>query len=66
MPIALRDKISDDVQAVASDSSVRLRIEAGGQHVLGSSPSAFLAAIERQRSRIQQIGRIVDLKNAAK
>lgn len=66
MPIALRDRISADVQAVASDPSVRLRIEAGGQHVLSSSPDEFLAAIERQRSRIQQIGRIVDLKNAAK
>lgn len=66
MPTALRDRISEDVQAVAGDPSVRSLIEAGGQHVLGSTPDAFSAAIERQRARIQQIGRIVDLRNAAK
>jgi tripartite-type tricarboxylate transporter receptor subunit TctC len=66
MPPALRDRISADVRAVARDPSVRSRIEAGGQHVLGSTPNEFSTAIERQRSRIQQIGRIVDLRNAAK
>ena len=66
MPPALRDRISADVRAVAGDPSVRSRIEAGGQHVLGSTPNEFSAAIERQRTHIQQIGRIVDLKNAAK
>jgi tripartite-type tricarboxylate transporter receptor subunit TctC len=66
MPPALRDRISVDVQTVAGDSSVRSRIEAGGQRVLGSTPDEFSAAIERQRSRVQQIGRIVDLRNAAK
>ena len=66
MPPALRDRISADVRAVAGDPSVRSRIEAGGQHVLGSTPNEFSAAIERQRSRIQQISRIVDLRNAAK
>jgi tripartite-type tricarboxylate transporter receptor subunit TctC len=66
MPLALRDRISADVQAIASDPQVRSRIEAGGQHVLGSTPDEFSAAIERQRTRIQQINRIVDLRNAAK
>jgi tripartite-type tricarboxylate transporter receptor subunit TctC len=66
MPPALRDRISVDVQAVAGDSSIRSRIEAAGQRVLGSTPDEFSAAIERQRTRIQQISRIVDLRNAAK
>jgi tripartite-type tricarboxylate transporter receptor subunit TctC len=66
MPPALRDRISTDVRAVAGDPLVRSRIEAGGQQVLGSTPNEFSAAIERQRSRIQQISRIVDLRNAAK
>jgi tripartite-type tricarboxylate transporter receptor subunit TctC len=66
MPPALRDRISVDVQAVAGDSSIRSRIEAGGQRVLGSTPDEFSAAIERQRTRIQQISRVVDLRNAAK
>jgi len=66
MPATLRDRISADVRAVAGDPQVRSRIEAGGQHVLGSSPDEFSAAIERQRTRIHQIGHIVDLRNAAK
>src|SRR3954470_12147288 len=66
MPSALRGRISADVQAVAGDPSVRSRIEAGGQHVLGSTPDEFSEAIERQRTRIKQISRFVDLRNAAK
>jgi tripartite-type tricarboxylate transporter receptor subunit TctC len=66
MPPALREQISTDVRAVAGDPSVRSLIEASGQHVLGSTPGEFSAAIERQRTRIQQINRIVDLRNAGK
>jgi len=54
------------VREVAGDPAVRSLIEASGQHVLGSTPGEFSAAIERQRTRIQQISRIVDLRNAAK
>lgn len=64
MPLALRDRISTGVLAVAGDPTVRPLIEAGGQRVLGSTPGEFSAAIERQRERIQQINRIVDLRNA--
>jgi len=66
MPSALRDRISADVVAVAADPSVRSRIEASGAQVLGSTPAEFSAAIERQRARIEQIGRIVDLRSVAK
>jgi tripartite-type tricarboxylate transporter receptor subunit TctC len=63
MPLALRDRISADMQAVSGDPSVRTRIEAAGQHVLGSTPGEFAAAIERQRVRIEQINGIVDLRS---
>jgi tripartite-type tricarboxylate transporter receptor subunit TctC len=66
MPPTLRDRISADVRAIAGDPAVRFLIEASGQRVLGSTPGEFSDAIERQRMRIQQIGRIVDLRNAAK
>jgi tripartite-type tricarboxylate transporter receptor subunit TctC len=66
MPPTLRDKISADVRAISADPSVRSRIEAGGQHALGSTPDEFSAAIERQRSRIREMAHIVDLRNAAK
>jgi tripartite-type tricarboxylate transporter receptor subunit TctC len=66
MPPALRDRISADVKAVAADPLVRSRIEASGAQVLGGTPTEFSAAIERQRTRIEQISRIVDLKNVAR
>lgn len=66
MPSTLRDRISADVRAVAGDPMVRSLIDASGQRVLGSTPIEFSAAIERQRMRIEQISRIVDLRNAAK
>ena len=66
MPQALRDRISADVRAIAVDPQARSLIEASGQRVLGSSPDEFSAAIERQRARIQEINRIVDLRRAAK
>jgi tripartite-type tricarboxylate transporter receptor subunit TctC len=66
MPLGLRDRISADVKAVAADPLVRSRIEASGAQVLGGTPTEFSAAIERQRTRIEQINRIVDLKNVAR
>jgi len=65
MSPTLRDKISADVRAISADPSIRSRIEAAGQHALGSTPDEFSAAIERQRSRIREMARIVDLRNAA-
>jgi tripartite-type tricarboxylate transporter receptor subunit TctC len=37
MPRDLRDKISADIQAVSQDPSVRTRVEAAGQHLLGGT-----------------------------
>jgi tripartite-type tricarboxylate transporter receptor subunit TctC len=65
MPTALRDRISADVQAVAKDPVVRARLEATGQGVLGSPPAEFEAAIERQRVRVGEIARLVNLKAPA-
>jgi tripartite-type tricarboxylate transporter receptor subunit TctC len=62
MPTALRDRISADVQAVAKDPGVRARLEATGQGVLGTTAAEFEAAIERQRVRVGEIARLVNLK----
>src|SRR5258705_5477493 len=66
MPPALRDRISVDVQAVAGDSSIRSRIEAGGGSGPGWPPDGFFPATQPVRTRQTQISRIVDLRNAAK
>ena len=65
MPAVLRDRISGDVQAVAKDPTVRYRLEAGGQRAFGTTPEEFAAAIERQRVRIGEIARLIDLKAAS-
>jgi tripartite-type tricarboxylate transporter receptor subunit TctC len=62
MPAALRDRISADVQAIAQDPGVRARLEVTGQLVLGTTPAEFAAAIERQRVRVGEIARLIDLK----
>lgn len=66
MPTQLRDRISTDMQAVANGSSLRARLEASSQRVVTGTPEDFAAAIERQRRQVQQIMRLVDLKNAMK
>jgi tripartite-type tricarboxylate transporter receptor subunit TctC len=62
MPVALRDKISADVQAVAQDPEVRARMEPSGLLVLGTTPAEFAAAIDGQRVRVGEIARLIDLK----
>jgi len=37
---------------------------ASGQPVLGGPAAQFAAAIERQRARLEEIARIIDLKGA--
>ena len=64
MPMALRDKISDDVRAVARDQVVRSRLEAAGQRAVGTTSAEFAAAIESQSVRIGEIARLIDLKAA--
>jgi tripartite-type tricarboxylate transporter receptor subunit TctC len=62
MPAALCDKISADVQAVARDPEIRARMEASGLLALGTTPAQFVAAIESQRVRVDEIARLIDLK----
>jgi tripartite-type tricarboxylate transporter receptor subunit TctC len=65
MPPVLRDKISSDMLAVARDPAARERIEASGQRILGSTPAEFEAAIDRQRGRVHEIAKLIDLKPVA-
>jgi tripartite-type tricarboxylate transporter receptor subunit TctC len=63
MPTELRDRLSADMQAVAQDADLRARVAASGQRVLGSTAAEFAGAIERQRARVEEIARIIDLKS---
>lgn len=59
MPARLRDRISEDVRAVAADPLVAERLAAAGQIVGGSTAAEFSTAIEEQRVRIEAIVRLI-------
>jgi tripartite-type tricarboxylate transporter receptor subunit TctC len=51
----LRDRISMDVRAVATDPAVAARVAAIGQVARGTTPDEFAEAIEAQRAKIATI-----------
>lgn len=59
MAVALRDRISADVRAVAADPILVERLASAAQVVHGSSAAEFAHAIEEQRARIEAIVRRV-------
>ena len=62
MPTPLRDKIASDMIAVTNEAALRARLQASGQRVIGSTPAQFEEAIERQRTRVNEIAKLIDLK----
>jgi tripartite-type tricarboxylate transporter receptor subunit TctC len=64
MPVERRDRVSMDIRAVATENSVNGRLAAVGQVARGSTPAAFVAAIEEQRIQISSIARLVGTKPA--
>jgi tripartite-type tricarboxylate transporter receptor subunit TctC len=55
LPIALRDRIADDVAAVGTSSEINSRLRAVGVVVRVSTPAQFSAAIEEQRVKVREI-----------
>ena len=64
MPETLRQRIAADVDGALRDASVRNRLEAAGQAVLGGTPADFEAGIAEQRARIDELAALIDLKDA--
>lgn len=60
-PDERRQRISEEVRAIAADEAVAKRLNAAGQIVRGSTPAEFVDAIERQRAGlaalVQRAGR---------
>jgi tripartite-type tricarboxylate transporter receptor subunit TctC len=54
-----RERISDDIRAVAADQIVAKRLGAAGQIVRVSTPAEFAAAIDEQRLRIAATIRLI-------
>lgn len=59
MPPALRDRISEDVRAVAADPVLVERLARAGQVAHAGTPAQFGGAIEEQRARIAALARLV-------
>jgi len=54
-----RERIASDIQAIATEETVKSRLEANGQIIRGSTPAEFSAAIEDQRAKLSAIVRLI-------
>jgi tripartite-type tricarboxylate transporter receptor subunit TctC len=60
---ALRNRIAADVAAICGDADVRGKLEAGGHNVLSGATEELKAGIEKQRSAMNELAKIIDIRN---
>jgi tripartite-type tricarboxylate transporter receptor subunit TctC len=63
MSEALRNRIAADVAAICGDADVRRKLEAGGHNVLSGTTEELKAGIEKQRSAMNELAKIIDIRN---
>ncbi len=64
MPLAIREKIAADIREVVSDADVSAKLAATGQVVNPGSPKEFQAALDEQRAKVGEIGKILGIQAA--
>jgi tripartite-type tricarboxylate transporter receptor subunit TctC len=64
MPRAIHDRVVADTNAVLGDEGVREKLKASGQEVIGGGPDLLQDLIARQRARVLEISKLIDLKSA--
>jgi tripartite-type tricarboxylate transporter receptor subunit TctC len=64
MPQAIRDRIVTDVNAVLGDPEVREKFKAAGQEVIGGGHELLGDLLAKQRARVLEISKFIDLKSA--
>jgi len=64
MSTELRNRIAADVAAVCQEPEARRKLEAAGHNVLGGTTSELKAGIAKQRAWLNEVTRIIDVKNA--
>jgi tripartite-type tricarboxylate transporter receptor subunit TctC len=64
MPQSIRDRIVRDVNAVLSAPGVREKLKAAGQEVIGGGPELLGDLVAKQRTRVIEISKLIDLKSA--
>ncbi|HKO71738.1 MAG TPA: tripartite tricarboxylate transporter substrate binding protein [Bradyrhizobium sp.] len=62
MPDKLRDRIANDVSAVASDPAIGERLAAVGQAARPSTATEFAALLEEHRRRLLDLAKAIDFK----
>lgn len=62
MPLALRQRIGDDIVAAASDPVVKDRLAATGQAMRPGGPADLAKALEDQDARAAAIAKVLDMK----
>jgi hypothetical protein len=63
MPLAVRERIAQDVRAeLAADPTIAKRLEATGQVVTGQPPTEFAAGIKQLRDQLAAIAKLLDMK----
>jgi tripartite-type tricarboxylate transporter receptor subunit TctC len=60
---ALRNRIAADVAAICGEADVRRKLETGGHNVLSGTTEELKAGIEKQRSAMNEVAKIVDIRN---
>lgn len=63
MPRDRRDRISADIQAVATDPALRERLATAGQAARASTPEEFAAIIAEQRAHLGRTAKILGLSS---
>ena len=63
MSEAVRNRIAADVAAICRETDIRRKLEAGGHIVLSGTTEELKAGIEKQRSAISELARLIDIHN---
>jgi len=63
MSEAVRNRIAADVAAICRETDIRRKLEAGGHIVLSGTTEELKAGIEKQRSAISELAKLIDIRN---
>jgi tripartite-type tricarboxylate transporter receptor subunit TctC len=64
MPRTILDRIVTDANTVLRDQGVREKLKASGQEVIGGGPDLLRDFVAKQRARVIEISKFIDLKSA--
>jgi tripartite-type tricarboxylate transporter receptor subunit TctC len=62
-PQAVLNKVAADVAAICSEADIRRKLEVGGHIVLSGTTEELVAGIGTQRSAMNELAKIIDIRN---